>query len=317
MIPVSVIIPTRNRPEFVVRALQSVLAQTYPSFEIIVVVDGPDTTTDPARLEAMDARITVLGLPENVGLAEARNQGILRASGRWIALLDDDDEWLPRKLELQVKRAEQLGGDYVFVPCRFLERTRTVERVMPIRLPDTSERFSEYMYCEGGYLQPSMYFMSRALCLEIPFTKGLRHIEDSDWLLRVTRHPQMQVAGVEEALSIYYNLKSGDRESETTPWRHPLAWAVANHAFFTRKAFPYFVARLCLNARRAGEPFSVFLHLLRTARQYGKLSPRVCCVFLAYWLVPAEALRRWRNALHRTLGGLKSRQSLTLGSGRA
>jgi glycosyltransferase involved in cell wall biosynthesis len=299
MVSVSAIIPTRNRPELLERAVRSVLAQTFQDFEIIVVIDGPDENTRPSMLVTLDPRIRVLSLPKNVGLAEARNEGIRAADGKWIALLDDDDEWLPEKLRLQVAKATALGGDFVFVPCQFIEKTLAIERTMPAVLPNDATRFSEYIYCDGGYLQPSMYFMSRALALEVPFTKGLRHIEDSDWLLRMACHPTIQVGAVERPLSIYYNLKSGDRESETTPWNHPLDWAVRNHTLFTRRAFPFFVARLCVNARKAGEPLSVLFLLLAKARRYGDLTPRVLCYFLAYWFFADDALKSLRAATRR------------------
>jgi glycosyltransferase involved in cell wall biosynthesis len=302
MVSVSAIIPTLNRPALAERAIRSVLAQSFQDFEIIVLLDGPDNGTDAAALETIDPRIRVLTLPQNVGLAEARNQGINAAHGRWVALLDDDDEWLPAKLELQVAKALELGGEYVFVPCRFVEKTRTIERVMPLVLPRSAALFSEYIYCEGGYLQPSMYFMSRRLALEVPFTKGLRHVEDSDWLLRMAHHPQVAVGAVPQALSIYYNLKDGSRESETTPWAHPLKWATQNHSLFTRRAFPYFLARLCINARRAGEPIYVFFFLLGQARRFGSVTPKVLVYFVAYWFFPPDTLKILRSSLRRVTG---------------
>ncbi len=291
---VSIIIPTRNRPRLLERAIRSVLAQSCQDFEIIIVIDGPDPHTEPSHLRVLDPRIEVLSLPENVGLAEARNLGILHAGRRWIALLDDDDEWLPDKLELQLAAARALGGEYAFVPCRFIEKTLTIERHMPLQLPTSPLRFSEYIYCDGGYLQPSTFFMSRALCLEIPFTSGLRHIEDSDWLLRAMRHPQIQIGSVTQTCSIYYNVKTGERESETTRWEHPLHWAIQHRELFTPRAFPFFVARLCLNARRLGEPFSVFLLLLNAARRYGSLTPRSLAFFFAYWYLGDASLKRLR-----------------------
>jgi glycosyltransferase involved in cell wall biosynthesis len=299
MIRVSAIIPTRNRPEPLERAIRSVLAQTFEDFEVIVVIDGPDKVTRPDILRAMSRRVRVISLAENVGLAEARNEGIRRARGRWVALLDDDDEWLPEKLAFQIAAAEKLEGEYVFVPCKFIEKTLTLERIMPAKLPKSALNFSEYIYCEQGYLQPSMFFMSRALCLEVPFTKGLRHVEDSDWLLRAMRHPGIKLGGVNRALSIYYNYKSGDRESETTPWEKPLKWAVENHALFTRRAFPFYVARIGVNAKQAGEPISVLFHLLRMASEYGSLNIKSLLYFFAYWFLPESYLKKVRTRSSR------------------
>jgi glycosyltransferase involved in cell wall biosynthesis len=293
-IEVSAIIPTRNRPEHVKRAILSVLNQTFCNFEIIVVIDGPNDKTEPADLKALDHRVKVLSLPKNVGLAEARNEGIRCSKGKWVALLDDDDEWLPEKLGLQVTKARELGGDYVFVPCKFIEKTATLERVMPSHLPSGPLKFSEYIYCDQGYLQPSMYFMSRALAIEIPFSKGLRHIEDSDWLLRATCHPSIQVGSVNEPLSIYYNINDGKRESEGTPWEFPLRWAIEHHELFTRRAFPFFVARLSINARSAGEPISVLFYLMHAAWRYGSFSLKSLAFFAAYWFVPSHKLRQLR-----------------------
>jgi glycosyltransferase involved in cell wall biosynthesis len=295
---VSAIIPTLKRPELLERAIRSVLAQTFRGFEVIVVIDGPDDVTRPDALKAMSKRIQVISLPQNVGLAEARNEGIRRARGKWIALLDDDDEWLPEKLRLQVEAAEKMSSKYVFVPCKFIEKTRTLERIMPANLPSSAKNFSEYIYCEQGYLQPSMYFMSRALCLEVPFTKGLRHVEDSDWMLRAMRHPGIELGGVDRPLSVYYNYKDGTRESETTPWEKPLRWAVDNRELFTPRAFPFYVARIGVNARQAGEPISVLFRLLRTASLYGSLNAKSLAYFFAYWFLPESFLKRMREMAH-------------------
>jgi len=294
---VSVIIPTLRRPAMLERAVRSVLAQTFSDFEIVVVIDGPDEETVPAAIEALDPRIRVVALLANAGLAEARNVGIRHAVGRYIALLDDDDEWLAEKLYYQHAKAIELGGDYVFVPCKFIERTLHMERIMPERLPLTAKNFSEYIYCEQGYLQPSMFFMSRALCMEVPFTSGLRHVEDSDWLLRAMRHPGIQIGAVDRPLSIYYNLNDGKRESEVTPWQKPLRWAVENHSLFTRRAFPFYVARIGINARKAGASVGVLFHLIRTARRYGNVNSKTLAYFLAYWFLPSHTLRRLRSAL--------------------
>jgi glycosyltransferase involved in cell wall biosynthesis len=98
---VSVVIPTYNYGRFVTAAVDSVLAQTFPAGEIIVVDDG--STDDTAeRLRPYGDRIRYIR-QENQGLPAARNTGIRAARGELIALLDSDDLWHPRKLELQVR----------------------------------------------------------------------------------------------------------------------------------------------------------------------------------------------------------------------
>jgi len=97
---VSVIISTYKRANLVSQAIESVLAQTYTDYEIIVVNDGsPDNTKEV--LDQFEDQITAIH-QENKGVAAARNAGIKAAKGKYIAFLDDDDLWLPNKLEKQV-----------------------------------------------------------------------------------------------------------------------------------------------------------------------------------------------------------------------
>ena len=97
---VSAIIPTYNYGRFVARAIESVLQQTHGRVECVVVDDGSTDDTS-AVLEPFRDRIRAISQP-NSGLSAARNTGIQAASGQFIALLDADDYWLPRKIELQV-----------------------------------------------------------------------------------------------------------------------------------------------------------------------------------------------------------------------
>ena len=99
---VSVIIPTYNHRDFVLAALDSVFAQTFTDYEVIVINDGsPDDTATLLRPLADSGRIRYLE-QENTGQSIARNRGIAEAQGEFIALLDDDDLWPPDKLEWQM-----------------------------------------------------------------------------------------------------------------------------------------------------------------------------------------------------------------------
>lgn len=96
------IIPTYNRRELVQRAIASVLSQTRPVQEIIVVDDGSDDGTGEALNRAFGERIRCVR-QANAGVSAARNHGLRLAGGRFIALLDSDDEWLPEKTQRQVE----------------------------------------------------------------------------------------------------------------------------------------------------------------------------------------------------------------------
>jgi glycosyltransferase involved in cell wall biosynthesis len=98
---VSVIIPTYNRPALLSEAIGSVLQQTYEDLELIIVDDGSGPETGEVISAVRDARVVAIR-QSNAGLAAARNAGIRAARGEFVAFLDDDDTFLPKKLELQV-----------------------------------------------------------------------------------------------------------------------------------------------------------------------------------------------------------------------
>lgn len=101
----SIIIPTFNRSALLKRALISVYQQTFSDFEVIIVDDGStDDTANMIRQEFPDAHYYY---QLNEGVSSARNKGLDVAKGEWIAFLDSDDEWLPKKLEKQLALLEQ------------------------------------------------------------------------------------------------------------------------------------------------------------------------------------------------------------------
>ncbi len=97
---ISVIIPTFNRRGLLKRALSSVLHQTAPPGEIIVVDDG--STDGSSGMVRREFPAVIYLYQENRGVSAARNRGIAAARGQWLAFLDSDDEWLPAKLEAQI-----------------------------------------------------------------------------------------------------------------------------------------------------------------------------------------------------------------------
>ncbi|MGJ8677698.1 MAG: glycosyltransferase family 2 protein [Akkermansiaceae bacterium] len=104
---ISLVIPTYNRKDKVVRAVQSALAQTYPPYEILVIDDGSSDGTRELLENRSDIRYIY---KENGGVSSARNLGIQESAGEWIAFLDSDDTWLPEKLQEQIQCLATTGG---------------------------------------------------------------------------------------------------------------------------------------------------------------------------------------------------------------
>jgi glycosyltransferase involved in cell wall biosynthesis len=117
---VSIVIPLYNKAPYIERALRSVLTQTFGDFEVIVVDDG-STDGGGKIVESIGDNRVKLFRQENAGVSAARNAGIKAAKGEWIAFLDADDEWVPEKLELQMRAisshldAAWVAGGYRYI----------------------------------------------------------------------------------------------------------------------------------------------------------------------------------------------------------
>lgn len=138
MIPplVSVVMPTRNRAAFLHRAIRSVLAQTETRIELIVVDDASSDETPAVVAQYAQADSRVRGVRNEIaaGGGGARNIGIRSGDGQWVAFIDDDDEWLPEKLERQLALLE---GDSAAVACSCgFEQHFPSGKVRTVHLPD-------------------------------------------------------------------------------------------------------------------------------------------------------------------------------------
>ena len=113
---VSIVMPCFNAEAFVGRAIESVIGQSYPLWELFVINDASIDGSQAKILSyaARDTRLKVIDLAVNVGVACARNEGIARASGEWIGFLDADDYWLPHKLECQLSAVSDTNSHCVF-----------------------------------------------------------------------------------------------------------------------------------------------------------------------------------------------------------
>jgi glycosyltransferase involved in cell wall biosynthesis len=228
---ISAVVPTVGRPELV-RALRSVRAQRSPAHvELIVVYDGEPGTELPA--EAVGLTDRVIYTEGRVGGARARNLGIAAATGDMVALLDDDDEWLPHKCEAQLALLQRspdpactvVAGRQLYVSPR-----GAVSRPGPDRLIVDGESVENYLFRRrppsGG--RPSMYTSSllcpRELATRIPWDESLVRHQDWDWLVRLGRAPGTYFLQAPEPV-VRIHLGSASSISASANWRASLDWA--------------------------------------------------------------------------------------------
>jgi glycosyltransferase involved in cell wall biosynthesis len=211
---VSLVLTTYERPELAKRAIRSMLAQTYKNTEIIVIEDAGETTIE-SWIEQYDGEISFIRHSENRGLAAARNTGINAASGKYVAFLDDDDEWEPRKTAKQVSRAErllpdrELGVVYCGARHEFEESAKT-----KVRMPENDGNLREEIQREGAKTLSSSYLFVRTALLDVDgFDESLPSSIDHDiWMsLAVAGY---EVDALEEPLVVKH--QSSDRTEMTS-----------------------------------------------------------------------------------------------------
>ncbi len=185
---VSVVIPTHNRANLLGRAVRSVLAQTFSDLEVLIA-DDASTDETSAMLRAIgDPRIKHLRHDTNRGVSAARNTGLTNAAGEFIAFLDDDDEWLPEKLRIQLSRFEELGDSVGLVYSGFYELKGETNRVVAEVIPTERGRIFESLLRQGTFSHASAILV-RARCFETVglFDETIRYGEDFDMWLRLAK----------------------------------------------------------------------------------------------------------------------------------
>ena len=307
MVLVSAVIPTRGRPELLLRAVRSVLAQTLREIEAVVVIDGQDLATEHAleTLVREDGRVRVIALPVSVGGSDARNRGVAEASGKWIAFLDDDDEWLPGKLEAQIEAVAASTAPVVIGTCKIIARTPGNDYVWPRRMPEPGEPICEYLLARRtlsrgeGSIQTSTFFVRRSLMLGQPFKSGQLKHQDTEWLLRVGRLPGAEAVFVNEVMAIHYIEEERASVSSKANWRYSLAWVRSDRHLFTPRALTGFVLhQIAPEASEQGD-WRAFPTLLFEVLRHGKASLRDYAIFLAMWVLPRRRRRYLRDWIAR------------------
>jgi len=298
---VSVVIPTRNRPQIVVRGAKSALSQTLQSIEVIVIVDGPDRQTVDALSQIGDPRLRVIELPQNIGPSGARNTGVREAKGTWIAFLDDDDQWLPQKLERQLELATSSIYEFPVVASRFISRTPKGDFICPRRLPQASEPLSEYLFLRNsffkgeGCIQTSTLFVKKELMEKMPLEEKFPRHEDWEWLLRVNAMENVQILFVPEAMAIWHSEMGIKRLSNVHDWKYSLDWIRSTRHLVTPKAYSGFIATIVSHFASSAGDWKAFLPLLWESIRLGKPRPMDICLYLTMWLIPQDLRQRIRS----------------------
>lgn len=211
---VSVIIPTYNRAHSLGKSIKSILTQSYQDFEVIVVDDRSTDNTEQIIKNFNDPRIKYIQHQHNSGAAVARNTGLENSSGRYIAFLDSDDEWLPQKLTKQVELLQQSRPE-VGVVYTGMEIVNEFDRVKRIKVPTHRGSLHNTLLFANVVGTPSTVMVKREYLEQV---KGfdpdiLQFAADADLWVRLSQLCEFEF--ISEALVRY--LESDSDRLSTNP----------------------------------------------------------------------------------------------------
>jgi glycosyltransferase involved in cell wall biosynthesis len=204
MLPkVSVVVPTHNRAGLLPTAIRSVLNQTFPDFEIVVVDDGSIDNTWEVRREFQDTRIRWLRHDVPRGGAAARNTGIAHSKGEFIAFLDDDDEWYPEKLARQMEVMVRAPAKVAAIYSGYLVVDKDSGRICRRRIPSARGNLRQKLLEENPIGGTSSMLLKRSCLNKVGmFDETLPSFQDRDLWIRLSREYYFDY--VEEPLLSYF-----------------------------------------------------------------------------------------------------------------
>ena len=200
---VSIIMPSYNTGRFIAETIESVIAQTYTNWELIIVDDcSTDNTDDVVRPYLSDERICYVKNEKNSGAAISRNRALREAKGKWIAFLDSDDLWLPEKLERQLNFMNDNGYHFSYTNYEEIEENGCKRGVI-VTGPKKITKTGMYNYCWPGCLT----VMYNASIIGVIQVEDIKKNNDYAMWLRVCKKADCYL--LDESLALYRRGRMG------------------------------------------------------------------------------------------------------------
>jgi glycosyltransferase involved in cell wall biosynthesis len=200
-IKVSVIVPTYNRAHTIRRCLDSALGQTISPDEVIVVDDASTDDTTSVVKSISDERLRLITMPSHKGAQAARNVGIKNAKGDHIAFLDSDDEWLPEKLEWQIKETARMKKPCVVHGAGWIFREQEKSREM-FQIPRLNGFVYKELLTHPGPLYPCLFVPKKNLA-EIGFLDE-NTPSYQEWDISIALARKLDFVFIDKPLMIYH-----------------------------------------------------------------------------------------------------------------
>jgi len=231
---VTIITLTRNRARLLARAIKSILSQSYKNFEYIIIDGASSDNTDKVVHQFNDPRIKYLRLADNWPVPESIYYGFKKSCGQYITFLDDDDEYLPQKVEKQLALINSLPQSYGFVYCwmdYFDDKSGKKIREWHPTVRGNAYYHQIERQSVGG--TPTLLIRSDAFQQIGGWNKGLRHITDWELSTRLSRYYFTDF--VPEVLVHVHTNHGYERMQEKNETDERIAAKIEFHEYFFRE----------------------------------------------------------------------------------
>ncbi len=235
---IGTVIPTYEKPKdrfiennFVLEAISSVLKQSLPINDISIVIDGKSNyikTKIRKTFSKQKSKIKITETIQKKGGATARNIGFdnLDPKDKFVAFLDDDDKWYPKKLEKEVAVAQKQKQDNYFVFTQTRYDKKAGPKVLPKNYLSPNGNPAEFIFLHNGFITTSSLLIPKKLFNNIRFTDGLKKHQDWDLILRANFFHHVHMIQISLPLTWYREQYEGRQKSVSTlvDWRFSLFW---------------------------------------------------------------------------------------------
>jgi len=271
MLPISVVIPTLNRANYLRRSLLSVINQEGVDFEIIIVDDFSHDDSYDRVSDLLDDRIRYVRLEASVGAAQARNLGVAQARGKYLAFQDSDDVWLPGKLIAQFQALEAGKPNEVLNFCSHRRVSGTEQVIIPSK---ASQLMTEHVFEEllkENFISTQTMMVKKSIFEEVGgFDPKLPRYQDWDIALRISSKYSVQF--LPETFAIVYDTP-GNLTSRTDNHMESKFSVISKWRNDPRFCKPLFAFHLYFLASEAFDK-GLFLRAREMALESAMLSPQ-------------------------------------------
>lgn len=259
---ISVIVPVFNRPEALKRTLNSVIKQSYPLIEIIVIDDGSDIDIYPVIDELKDNRITYHKL-EHKNANVARNYGIEHSKGEYIAMLDADDLWLENHIEECLRSILESKTDGIYGSLILKNMQTGKKRNSMVRPLHENESMIDYLLSTGYGAQTSTLFMTAKSAKDTLWNPTLNRHQDYDFILRYSK--KYKLTPKLEATTIYC---MGEPKQLTIDFNSCIQVILENEDEISPNLYNNYHLSMLSLAKRQRASDNIILHYKQEATRY-------------------------------------------------